>query len=391
MKKTRLILVIMLCVSMLLFVGIIDSSSENVEYKYDEQIALIEHMIDCMNSGDWEGWAQCYAEEFRDDRQAFIGEALNYALNIGVLTVKHAEIIEINHVDNEIILKDCPKLESYAAEGRLECYSIKLDIEVVAANDYFTDGETTQLAGLVNVDGKWFVGAMIRLPDDNNTEPSMEAGQPKNRVAAIKNSMYSNLMLYFSSEERDGADRITVEFGMPSRKKFLANSSGVININIPYLLEWRLDSTTDHSVYYINDGTGEIVGAIGYTLCNSKLYGESLLNEYSSTETLSKLDAYNDVFLQEFPQEKYSCLELNSYFIEVVKTDNETGNITAITRSNPWALYVDEDGNALRKGKECVVIMSYEPTFGVIIVIELNPVYFTGMEIMDIAASLKVF
>ncbi len=400
MKKWGLVLCCILA-SVILFSGHLGESmagnldeSSSEEYVDDtEQIALIEHLIACINAGDWQGWAECYAEEFREDRIALINDKKNYRSNVGVLTVSSAEINKIIRVDQEYILKSCPELEPYALSGKLECYSLEMDIKVKQPNDYFEDGISYQLAGLINVDGEWFVGAMIpcnELPPELETEKNNVSNSTNLRVEAIKENLYSNSVLYFPVESSLGTEQFTVNFDMPVRKNFLANNLNSKNANIPYLLEWREDAGMDHSVYCINDGNGEVVGAIGYTVCNSIIAGEKLLEDYRSPESISRLDSYSDVFLQEFPQEDYSCLNFNSGFIEVLKTDENVENITAITRSDPWPLYSHSDGKSNRSGMECIVIMSYEPTLGVFVVIELNPVYFSEMEIMDIAASLRI-
>lgn len=401
MKKWRLVLCCVL-VSAILLSGYLAGSmagSENggastEEHENDaEQTALIERLIACINAGDWQGWAECYAAEFREDRIALINDKDSYRNNVGVLTVSSAEINKIIRVDQEYILRSCPELEPYAVNGQLECYSLELEIKVKQANDYFEDGICYQLAGLINVDGEWYVGAMIscnELPPELETDKSHALNSTNLRVEAIKESLYTNSVLYFPAESSLGTEQFTVNFDMPIRKNFLANNLNSTNMNIPYLLEWRENAERDHSVYCINDGNGEVVGAIGYTVCNSIIAGEKLLEDYRSPESISRLDSYSDVFLQEFPQEDYASLNFNSCFIEVLKTDDQAENITAITRSDPWSLYSYNDGKTYRSGTECIVIMSYEPTLGVFVVIELNPVYFTEMEIMDIAASLRI-
>lgn len=399
MKKWGLVLCCILVSVILLsgypgesMAGLDENSSE--EYGDDtEQIALIERLIACINAGDWQGWAECYAEEFREDRIALINDKKNYRNNVGVLTVSSAGINKIIRVGQEYILKSCPELEPYALSGELECYSVELNIEVKQANDYFDNGISYQLAGLINVDGEWFVGAMIscnELPPELESDNNQGIDSASLRMEAIKESLYTNSVLYFPAESSLDKERFTVNFDMPARKNFLANNLNSTNMNIPYLLEWREDSDMDHSVYCINDGNGEVVGAIGYTVCNSIIAGEKLLEDYRSPEAISRLYSYSDVFLQEFPQKDYSCMNFNAGFIEVMKTDENVENITAITRSNPWSLYSYDDGKTSRTGMECIVIMSYEPTLGVFVVMELNPVYFTEMEIMDIAASLSV-
>ncbi len=400
MKKWRLVLCCVLVSVIMLsghlgesMAGNLDEGSPDEYVDDTEQIALIEHLIACINDGDWQGWAECYAEEFREDRIALINDKKNYRSNVGVLTVSSAEINKIIRVDQEYILKSCPELEPYALSGELVCYSLKMDIKVKQPNDYFEDGISYQLAGLINVDGEWFVGAMIpctELPPELVTEKDNSLNSTNLRVEAIKENLYSNSVLYFPAESSLDTEQFTVNFDMPVRKNFLANNLNSKNANIPYLLEWREDAGMDHSVYCINDGNGEVVGAIGYTVCNSIIAGENLLEDYRSPESISRLDSYSDVFLQEFPQEDYSCLNFNSGFIEVLKTDENVENITAITRSDPWPLYSYSDGKSNRSGMECIVIMSYEPTLGVFVVIELNPVYFSEMEIMDIAASLRI-
>lgn len=400
MRKLRLIICCVL-ISAILFSGYLGESvirSENAgspaEYKDDtEQTALIERLIACINAGDWQGWAECYAEEFREDRTALINDKKNYDNNVGVLTVSSVEISKIIRVDQEYILKSCPELEPYAMSGELECYSLELDIKVKQANDYFDNGISYQLAGLINVDGEWYVGAMIscnELPPELEMEKRPPLDSNNLRVEAIKENLYSNLVLYFPAESSIDTEQFAVNFDMPVRKNFLANNLNSTNMNIPYLLEWRENTDMDHSVYFINDGNGEVVGAIGYTVCNSIIAGKNLLENYRSPDSISRLNSYGDVFLQEFPQEDYTCLNFNSGFIEVLKTDENVGNITAITRSNPWLLYSYDDEKPYRSGMECIVIMSYEPTLGVFVAIELNPVYFTEMEIMDIAASLRI-
>lgn len=373
--------------------GNLDEGSPDENTDDTAQIALIEHLIACINDGDWQGWAECYAEEFREDRIALINDMKNISSNVGVLTVSSAEINKIIRVDNEYILKSCPELEPYALSGVLECYSIEMDIEVKQPNDYFDNGISYQLAGLINIDGEWFFGAMIpcaELPLQFITEKDNSLNSTNLRVEAIKENQYTNSVLYFPAENDKTAEQFTVNFDMPIRKNFLANNLNSTNTNIPYLLEWRENAGRDHSVYCINDGNGQIVGAIGYTVCNSIIAGENLLEDYSSPESISRLDSYSDVFLQEFPQEDYSSLNFNSGFIEVLKTDENAENITAIARSDPWSLYSNSYGMSNRSGMEFIVIMSYEPTLGVFVVIELNPVYFSEMEVMDIAASLRI-
>lgn len=401
MKKWRLVLCCILVSIVMLsgylggsMAGNLDEGSPDENVDNTAQMALIEHLIDCINNADWQGWAECYAEEFREDRFALINDTKNISNNVGVLTVSSAKVNKLIRVDNEYIIKSCPELEPYNVSGALECYSLEMDIEVKQPNDFFDNGISYQLVGLIKIDGKWFVGAMVscaELPPELVTEKDNSFNTTiLQRVEAIKETQYSNSVLYFPAESNKSTEQFTVNFDMPIRRNFLANNLNSTNTNIPYLLEWREDAGMDHSVYCINDGNGQIVGAIGYTVCNSIIAGEKLLEDYRTPESISKLDSYSDVFLQEFPQEDYSCLNFNSGFIEVLKTDESVDNITAITRSDPWSLYAHSDGTSNRSGMEFIVIMSYEPTLGVFVVIELNPVYFSEMEVMDIAASLRI-
>ncbi len=381
MKTIRWIISMVLVFS-LLCCWLFGSIAEDKENPF----AAIERMVDCVNAHDWEGWAKCYAEEFRSDRLALINDALNMTHNIGILTVNHMEIIDSAEMSNEYILQNCPELSKYNREGRLKCYWLKLDINVNESNEFYSDGISYQLAGIVKIDDEWMIGAMT-LCSENLISSGDMAGD---RVKKIKESNYTELMLYFPASGSMGEKYFTAELELPVRRKFLANSAVSRNESIPYLVEFRMDTTEDHSVYYLNDGNGEIVGAVGYAICNSMRSGTGLIADYSTPESLREQSSYSDVFLQEFPQDKYECLNFNSSFIEVLKTDETADNVTIITRSNPWMLYRDEYGNQIRNGSPFIVIASYEPTLGIFVIVELNPVFFNSMEIMDIAASLRI-
>ena len=371
---------ICICLTLsLLGVSGIPASSETFSAS-DGKRELIEHYFDCINNGEWEQWAECYAPEFRSDRQLFIGSLQNFESNLGILTVNHAEILGITPISPGYICSLMPELEPYSLEpDNFDCFLVKLNVTVNEENDSFQNGKSSQLIGLVRIDGQWFVAALCACPEKLPEDVYYEVDNP---ISAVKNSVMSRLTLDFPRlSSASDKTLFSASFLMPVRKRYLASPAYDGFADAPYMLEWLSDDT-DNSVYYLNDGNAQIVGAVGFSYCNSVLGGKMLF-DYSTPESLIMQNTYVDLFLQEFPLDTYESIDLKSSFVEILDLNDDYSSVTILTRCEPRLLENGESSSAN------VVILSYIPKLGVFLGIELDPSHFTAMEIVDIASSIE--
>lgn len=345
----------------------------------DARLELIERYLSCINMGDWAGWADCYAQEYRADRLNYVNNSLNISLCSGVLTVSSVRLLDIEQINGYIPLESRLMLEAYNC-GEYACFRLMLDIETRQDNDFFSTGECYKIICLVMEGADWYVASFTTCPYWLLPENTGE----QNRVYGLKENQYSLLSLSFALYADGG--RFTASFKLPTGGGYRVSAADADTEDCVYLREWRQAQEEWHSVYNIVNSSGRVVGAIGFTYSNHtarKLAGAFMAAsdaDYSTHESIQKLSSYRDLFLQEFPQSELNGLDLNSSFIEVYASRNSDACATIVS-------FLSRGGEGSPQG---IAIISYQPELGVFTVMELDSLDFSAMEALDAAESVRI-
>lgn len=374
-KRFKKIVALALLTALIMNIGIF-VSGESVPSS-DSSYELITAYFDCINNSNWDEWLDYYIPQMQPDRKLFISDKTNFEANFGVLTIKKANILDIVPISNNYVLSTYPELEQYAPDlNNILCFRVRVNLAVNEENEYFHSGENNLIITLLAQDNELYVAALCVCPENLLIENAItDFDSLAEYKAATMNQLYLDFPRITSSLSKP---LFGVNFLMPSKRNYTASPASMSKEKYHYMSGW-LENDLTHSVYYINDNKGNVVGAAGFTRSNSNYNTESMF-EFSTIEALDELTSYVDVFLQEFPLNSYNNLDdynidyINNY-VEKIEQSEDYLHITVMTKC-------DDD-------IPCTIIASYAPQIKAFFVLELSSAYFTASEIMDITASIE--
>lgn len=343
----------------------------------DSSWEVITGYFDCINNSNWNDWLNYYIPQMQPDRKLFISDKANFEANFGVLTIKKSDILEIIPISNNYVLSTSPELEQYTSDlNNYLCFRLRINLVVNEENEFFVNGENNLIITLLMQDDELYVAALCVCPENLLTENAIT---DFDSLAEYKAATMNTLNLDFPRITSSLSDPLFgISFLMPSKRNYTASPASMSKEKYHYMSGW-LENDSAHSVYYINDSKGNVVGAAGFTRSNSSYNNEATF-DFSTIEALDDLTSYVDVFLQEFPLDSYNDLEnygidyINNY-VEKFEQSEDYFHITVMTKC-------DDD-------IPCTIIASYAPEIKAFFVLELSSAYFTATEIMDIAASIE--
>lgn len=352
------------------------ASSETVPSS-DSSQQLITAYFDCINNKKWNEWLDCYIPQMQPDRNLFISDKANFEANFGVLTIKKADVLEIVPISNNYVLSTSPELEQYTSDlNNFSCFRLRVNLIVNEENEFFVNGENNLIITLLAQNEELYVAALCVCPEDLLTENAItDFDSLADYKAATMNQLYLDFPRITSSLSKP---LFGVSFLMPSKRNYTASPASMSKEKYHYMSGW-LENDSAHSVYYINDTKGNVVGAAGFTRSNSSYNNEATF-DFSTIEALDELTSYVDVFLQEFPLDSYNDLDNNGIdyinnYVEKFEQSEDYFHITVMTKC----------GDDI----PCTVIASYAPEIKAFFVLELSSAHFTATEIMDIASSIE--
>ena len=130
-----------------------------------DQTQVIYDSFELINRGDWNNWSQCFASEVQKDYEKLVSKPENFINNIGILTVKTAEVQSIEKVSDGYTATVYPELQAYFAdESAYDCYKVSVDIDVNENNGYFDNGINDYLITIVNDRGNWKIASITFCP-----------------------------------------------------------------------------------------------------------------------------------------------------------------------------------------------------------------------------------
>ncbi len=161
-KLKKIMSTVLACVMMLSSVTgamAVDASAETNE-------TLVTNFFESIGDGNWVQWTEFFAPSIRGDYQSFVSDVGCLANNVGILTVKTADVISVEKVGNEYAPKVYPELmDFFADESLYECYKVDLQTTVKEGNGYFANGVSSHLVITVQENGVWYIGAFLGCPE----------------------------------------------------------------------------------------------------------------------------------------------------------------------------------------------------------------------------------
>lgn len=375
-----------LCITLALIFAIVlvrpasNADETNFEGQAQDAVAhfdLINKFCDYINAGDWVSWANLYTPIERADRLSLVTNSTNFDQNIGILTINHIEVLEINRVPNSNAPWVYTELRSYYEnEANYACYRILIETSVNVDNGYYSNGTEYQLMVLIKHDNEWGIGVMCECPSDlipgNETmhlNPYYEIKSQKyDNVSAIFPNVYSEQN---SNKSVNMIKNFTVSFLLPKGWSYRENTP----TNEYYLGAFTDDLKFDHSLIYIYNNYNACVGAIGYS-------------EYPSDKFLFSTNG-KEIFYDYYKGSDFNfaiyedCLEVTH------QIESPAANLTFITTSFHSSSLLAEHGIEL-SDRVNPAILSCEDSLRVFVAFEFDVRYISSIELLDIAESIRI-
>ncbi len=130
------------------------------------QEAAVRAYWDAVDRNDWEAWVDCHAPSIRGDYQDFALNPQNQADGLGVLAIKHAQIVSMERVEDGFAPKFYKELADFYEKKDFACYLVEINATVDHANDFFSTGKSRHICIVVKQDDLWYMGAIYAYTNE---------------------------------------------------------------------------------------------------------------------------------------------------------------------------------------------------------------------------------
>lgn len=131
-----------------------------------EQEAAVRAYWGAIDRNDWNAWVECYAPSIREEYRNFALNPQNQADGLGVLAIKHVQIISLERVDDGFAPAFYKELADYYENNAFACYLVEIDTTVDYANDFFSTGKSRHICIVVKQDDSWYMGAIYAYTNE---------------------------------------------------------------------------------------------------------------------------------------------------------------------------------------------------------------------------------
>lgn len=130
------------------------------------QEAAVRAYWDAVDRNDWEALVECYAPSIRGDYQDFALNPQNQANGLGILAIKHAQIISMERVADGFAPTFYKELADFYEKKDFACYLVEINTTVDHANDFFSTGKSKHICIVVKQDDSWYMGAIYAYTNE---------------------------------------------------------------------------------------------------------------------------------------------------------------------------------------------------------------------------------
>lgn len=130
------------------------------------QEAAVRAYWDAVDRNDWEAWVDCRVPSIREEYQDFALNPQNQADGLGILAIKHVQIISMERVDDSFAPTFYKELADYYERNDFACYLVEINATVDHANDFFSTGKSRHICIVVKQDDSWYMGAIYAYTNE---------------------------------------------------------------------------------------------------------------------------------------------------------------------------------------------------------------------------------
>lgn len=130
------------------------------------QEAAVRAYWDAVDRNDWEAWVDCRVPSLREEYQDFALNPQNQADGLGILAIKHVQIISMERVDDSFAPKFYKELADFYEKKDFACYLVEINATVDHANDFFSTGKSRHICIVVKQDDSWYMGAIYAYTNE---------------------------------------------------------------------------------------------------------------------------------------------------------------------------------------------------------------------------------
>lgn len=140
---------------------ILNEDIENYEIQQDK----IFDFFESINHEDWQKWLNYHSPSVKNIYTQFLQNIDNQSNSRGIFNVKHADVVDIQKINNDFAPKVPELSEYYSNNERYKTFLVTLDLQVKNENRYFHNGLNYKLMIMVNDESQWNVGLLSGVPE----------------------------------------------------------------------------------------------------------------------------------------------------------------------------------------------------------------------------------